>query len=129
MDIVPTFKELAVNFTVIALLSWAVARRRASLEVPKLAAVVAGWWIGGILVSLYVTPSIGWASVLLTHAVLAALLMLLCYTSVLQAIVVVAAFAVIKVGLDSGWSSILNAEIPQMKAQMSPEHITAAERK
>lgn len=129
MELVPTFRELAVNFTVIALLTWAVARRRASLDIPKIAGVVGGWWLGSILVSLYVAPSVGWTSVVITHAILAALLMLLCYTSALQALVVVAAFAAVKVGLDSGWSPILNAELPAMRAQMSPEHITAAERK
>ena len=129
MEIVPTLRELSVNFTIIALLGWAVACKRANLDVGKIALVIAGWWAGGILISLYVTPAVGWASVLLTHALLAGLLVVVCYTSVLQALVVVAAFAVIKVGLDTGWSSILNAELPQMKAQMSPQHITAAEHK
>ena len=35
--------------------------------------------------SLYVTPEIGWVSVLLTHAVLAGLLIFLCSTSLMQA--------------------------------------------
>lgn len=129
MAIIPVLRELAVNFTIISILSWIIARKRANLDVGKLVCVVTGWWVGGLLVSLYVTPEIGWASVLLTHAVLAGLLIFLCSTSLMQAVVVVAAFAVIKVGMESGWDPILQAELPQVKAQFAPEKINAAERK
>ena len=129
MALIPVLREMAVNFTIISILAWLVARRRANLDVGKLVCVVAGWWVGGLLISLYVTPQVGWLSVLLTHAVLAALLIFLCATSLLQAVIVVAAFAVIKVGMETGWGSIMNAELPQVKAQFAPEKITQAEGK
>lgn len=129
MAIVPVLREMAINFAIIAILSWIVARRRANLDVGKLVCVVAGWWIGGLLISLYVTPQVGWLSVLLTHTILATLLVLLCSTSLVQAVVVVAAFAIIKVGMETGWSSIMHAEIPQVRAQFAPEKVTAAEKR
>ena len=129
MEIIPVLRELAVNFTIIAILAWIVARKRANLDVGKLVCVVAGWWVGGLLVALYVTPQVGWLSVLLTHAVLAALLVFLCSTSITQAVIVVAAFAVIKVGMESGWEPIMHAEVSQVKAQFSREKISSAERK
>jgi len=129
MALIPLLREMAVNFTIISILAWVVARRRANLDVGKLVCVVAGWWVGGVLLSLYVTPQVGWLSVLLTHAVLAGLLFFLCATSLVQAVIVVAAFAVIKVGMETGWGSIMNAELPQVKAQFAPERINAAERK